>query len=497
MDTKNLNVLEYNKILDRLSGYCDFSASKELARALKPTLNFDEAQRLLAETTEARFLFSTRDLTIGGSHDIRPSADLAARGGVLEPQALLDIKSTLIACRELKKSLLGKAESRDSVLAGSETRPKQMSRKERLRKQAEEDSQPKVEHPFPHLAEIAYGLPDTYGLVDAISRVLSERGEVLDSASPKLGSIRREKKVSHDRLMSKLQKYLTDSKTTPMLQESIITQRDGRYVIPLRSEFKGRIKSVVHDQSSSGATLFVEPLAVVELNNTIRELDLAERDEERRVLAELSAHVGEHARDLIYGIENLAVLDLAFAKAKYAEEIKASEPILHEIKEIRRQTSDKKDKRAQSEVSSLKSLSLLNARHPLLDPTSVVPIDVYLNPGIRALVITGPNTGGKTVSLKTIGLLVLMAQSGLHIPAQSGSELPCFEAVWADIGDEQSIEQSLSTFSGHLTNIVRILKKADNRSLVILDELGAGTDPQEGAALARAILAQLLERGIT
>ena len=492
MDTKTLNVLEYPKILACLANFCDFSASKELAQAIQPTTHLDEARQLLAETTEARFLLSTRDLTVGGSHDIRPSADLAARGGVLEPHALLDIKSTLIACRELKKSLLGKAESKESA-----TSKKALPRKERLRKQAQEDAEPKEERPFPHLAEIAIGLPDTYGLVDAISRVLSERGDVLDSASQKLGSIRREKKVSHDRLMSKLQKYITDSKTTPMLQEAIITQRDGRYVIPLRSEFKGRIKSVVHDQSSSGATLFVEPLAVVELNNAMRELELAERDEERRVLAELSAQVGEHAQELVYGIENLAALDLAFAKAKYAEEIKASESILHEIKDIRRQTSDKKNKQTPSEVSSLKSLRLMQARHPLLDPATVVPIDIYLNPGIRALVITGPNTGGKTVSLKTIGLLALMAQSGLHIPAQSGSELPCFEAVWADIGDEQSIEQSLSTFSGHLTNIVRILKKADDRSLVILDELGAGTDPQEGAALARAILAHLLERGIT
>ena len=489
MDSKTLQVLEYNKILNRLSGYCDFSASKELAQSIRPTTHLDEAQRLLAETTEARFLFSTRDLSIGGSHDIRPSANLAARGGVLEPGALLDIKSTLIACRELKKSLLGKAEGKDSAPP-----EKAMPRKERIRKQVEEEAQSKEEHPFPRLAEIAYGLPDTYGLVDAISRVLSERGEVLDSASQKLGNIRREIKISHDRLMSKLQKYITDSKTTPMLQEAIITQRDGRYVIPLRSEFKGRIKSVVHDQSSSGATLFVEPLAVVELNNTIRELELAERDEERRVLATLSAQVGEHAQDLIYGIENLAVLDLAFAKAKYAEEIKASEPILHELKVS---GSKLKDKKTQSSTFNFQSLTLNHARHPLLDPASVVPIDIYLNPGIRALVITGPNTGGKTVSLKTVGLLALMAQSGLHIPAQSGSELPCFEAVWADIGDEQSIEQSLSTFSGHLTNIVRILKKADSRSLVILDELGAGTDPQEGAALARAILAHLLERGIT
>jgi len=500
MDTKTLNVLEYHKILERLSNFCDFSASKELTQSIRPTTHLDEARRLLAETTEARFLLSTRDLTIGGSHDIRPSADLAARGGVLEAHALLDIKSTLIACRELKKSLLGKAETRDDSGRGkSQTRPERRSKKFK-----EEDGvhSEQEEHPFPHLAEIAYGLPDTYGLVDAISRVLSERGEVLDSASPKLASIRREKKVSHDRMMSKLQKYITDSKTMPMLQEAIITQRDGRYVIPLRSEFKGRIKSVVHDQSSSGATLFVEPLAVVELNNAIRELDLAERDEERRVLAELSAQVGEHAQDLIYGLENLAVLDLAFAKAKYAEEIHASEPLLHDLKVAGSKLKDRKDqpstpRQSSGQAFNLPTLNLLNARHPLLEPASVVPIDIYLNPGIRALVITGPNTGGKTVSLKTIGLLALMAQSGLHIPAQSGSELPCFEAVWADIGDEQSIEQSLSTFSGHLTNIVRLLKKADSRSLVILDELGAGTDPQEGAALARSILAHLLERGIT
>ena len=455
MDEKTLHVLEYKKILGRLSSYCGFSASKELAQAIQPSTHLDEARRLLAETTEARALLSTHDLTIGGSHDIRASAKLAARGGVLDPQSLLDIKSTLIACRELKKSLGEAAES------------------------------------TPRLAEIVVGLPEPHGLVSAISQVLSDRGEVLDSASPKLGSIRREKKVSHDRMMSKLQKYLTDSKTLPMLQEALITQRDGRYVIPLRAEFKGRIKSVVHDQSSSGATLFVEPLAVVELNNTIRELELAERDEEHRVLAELSAHVGEHSDELIFGIENLAVLDLTFAKAKYADEIRASEPVLHEI------SVGAKGKAPERDASFSPVVKLQKARHPLLDPATVVPTTINLEPNIRSLVITGPNTGGKTVSLKTVGLLALMAQSGLHIPAESGSELPCFEAIWADIGDEQSIEQSLSTFSGHLTNIVAILKKANNRSLVILDELGAGTDPQEGAALARAILAHLLERGIT
>jgi DNA mismatch repair protein MutS2 len=260
----------------------------------------------------------------------------------------------------------------------------------------------------------------------------------------------------------------------------------------LRAEFKGQIKAVVHDQSSSGATLFVEPLPVVELNNKVRELELQARDEERRILYELSAQIGEHREELTYGVENLALLDLIFAKAKYAEELRASEPVLQKT-EGRKQKDE-----TQSQIANRKpSIRLIQARHPLLDPQTVVPIDVDPQPGTRAIVITGPNTGGKTVSLKTVGLLALMAQSGLHIPAQSGSELPCFHAVYADIGDEQSIEQSLSTFSGHITNIIRILKQIDQRSLVIFDELGAGTDPQEGAALARAILNFLLETGCT
>jgi DNA mismatch repair protein MutS2 len=456
IDSKTLRVLEYQKILARLSGYCDFSASAELALALQPTGNYEEAVRWLAETTEARLLFATRDLTIGGSHDIRASADLAARAGVLDQQALLDIKSTLIACRDLKKTL----------------------------EHAQEDA--------PHLARMAIGLPESHGIVDAITRVLSERGEVLDSASPRLADIRRRLKVARDRLMSRLQRYLTESGNK--LQEPIITQRDGRYVIPLRAEFKGQIKAIVHDQSSSGATLFVEPLPVVELNNEVRELELGERDEERRILAELSALVGEHAVELKHGIENLAVLDLAFAKAKYAEALRASEPVLLDLG---RPTARRAATAAVPEVAEKIAIRLLHARHPLLDPASVVAIDVDPPAGTHAVVITGPNTGGKTVSLKTVGLLVLMALSGLHIPAQSGSELPCFDAVYADIGDEQSIEQSLSTFSGHITNIVHILRKADGHSLVILDELGAGTDPQEGAAIARAILGHLIQRGVT
>jgi DNA mismatch repair protein MutS2 len=340
-------------------------------------------------------------------------------------------------------------------------------------------------------------LPESHGIVDSITRVLSDRGEVLDSASPKLGALRREIKIAHDRLMSRLQRYLTESGNK--LQEPIITQRDGRYVIPLRAEFKGQIKAIVHDQSSSGATLFVEPLPIVELNNTVRELQLQERDEERRILYELSAQIGEYRDELTYGVENLATLDLIFAKAKYAEELKASEPVLKEMSKFKGAVlslskGQKSDLRPTFDVPTIK---LMQARHPLLNPQTVVPIDVDPKPSTRAIVITGPNTGGKTVSLKTVGLLALLAQSGMHIPAHSGSELPCFHAVYADIGDEQSIEQSLSTFSGHITNIIRILKQIDHRSLVIFDELGAGTDPQEGAALARAILSFLLEIGCT
>ena len=455
MDSKTLKVLEYPKIRERLKSFCDFSASMELALALEPTDSHDLALARLAETSEARKLFSIQDIGIGGAHDIRPAVEMTARGGVLDPQQLLDVKSTLISCRELKKSFERK------------------------------------EDEYPRLFQIAEGLPESHGIVDAITRILSERGEVLDSASPKLASLRREIKIAHDRLMSRLQKYLTDSASK--LQEALITQRDGRYVIPLRAEFKGQIKAVVHDQSSSGATLFVEPLPVVELNNKVRELELQARDEERRILYEVSVQVGEHHDEFKYGVENLAMLDLVFAKAKYADELKASEPILSQ----RPKAKGRRSKDDKPETLDPLTLKLIHARHPLLDPETVVPIDVDPQPGTRAIVITGPNTGGKTVSLKTVGLLALMAQSGLHIPVESGSELPLFHDVYADIGDEQSIEQSLSTFSGHITNIIRILKHIDERSLVIFDELGSGTDPQEGAALARAILNHLLETGCT
>src|SRR5512136_508891 len=449
MDAKTLITLEYPKVLERLAGYCAFAASTEAALKLLPTNHIEEAQRRLVETTEAVKMLVTRpDLTIGGARDVRQAVDLAAHGGVLAPTDLLDIKSTLIAARTLVRTF------------------------ERLGEQ------------YPTLFEIASQIPAPMGLVDGITRAISERGEVLDSASDALAVIRRNLRIAHDRLMTKLQRMVSDPHTAPYLQEALITQRDGRYVLPLRAEFKGRIRAVVHDQSASGATLFVEPLSVVEHNNEFRELQLAERDEERRILTELSQQVGMQAGNILNTVDRVADLDLCFAKAKYSDSISASEPALHSIA--------KPSGRHPGTI-----IRLFQARHPLLDPATVVPIDVELDSQTYAMVVTGPNTGGKTVTLKTIGLLSLMAQSGLHIPAHSGSEISLFHNIYADIGDEQSIEQSLSTFSGHITNIIRILDHADRRSLVILDELGAGTDPQEGAALARALLTHLLERGIT
>jgi DNA mismatch repair protein MutS2 len=453
MDAKTLTVLEYPKILARLADFCDFSGSADMARLLTPVTDFYEVSARLAETSEARKLLVSTDLTIGSAHDIRAQVDLARHGGVLDPKELLDVQSTLVSMQHLHRFFDKHAEA------------------------------------YPHLAGIALRLPAPVGLIEAISRCITDHAEVADSASPKLYDLRRQVRVAHDRLMSRLQRYLTDASTASKLQDNVITQRDGRFVIPLRAEFKGQVKAIVHDQSSTGATLFVEPLAVVELNNAFREAQIAEADEVRRILAELSLQVGGLAGEIVPGVAALAELDLAFAKAKYAEAVQGCEPILNKMSV---------DRGSHSHVQGQSSMvRLLNARHPLLDPETVVPTNIDPLPGTFSVVITGPNTGGKTVTLKTVGLLAAMAQSGLHIPAQSGSELPCFTAIYADIGDEQSIEQSLSTFSGHITNIVHILKQADNCSLVILDELGAGTDPQEGAALARAILSDLLRRGIT
>ncbi len=449
MDEKTLKTLEFPKVIEKLTNFSAFSASADLARALKPATHLAEAQERQQKTSEARRLLSIKaDVSVGGAHDIRSLADLASRGGVLIESDLLAVSGTLIAARSLSRN---------------------------FEKQARD---------FPHLAEIVRLLPPPPGIIESISRCISERGEMLDSASPKLSTIRSEIKVSHARLMSKLERMISDSHTTPMLQEALITQRNGRYVIPLRAEYRSKLKSIVHDQSSSGATLFVEPIAIVELNNRWHEMQLLERDEVRRILADLSAKVGAESPAIHGIVAALANFDFTLMCAKYAEELRAAEPLLKSVSP------------PPNEPHPGTCIKLYQARHPLLDPEKVVPLDVDLDAHTFAVVITGPNTGGKTVTLKTVGLMVIMAQCGLHIPAQSGSELSFFDNIFADIGDEQSIEQSLSTFSGHITNIVRILEKARTKTLVLLDELGAGTDPQEGSALARAIMLYLVQKRI-
>lgn len=449
MDAKSLRTLEYDKVLENLASYTSFAASAELVRKLTPSAKLNNIRQALAQTREAQNLLSSAPQTsIGGARDIRELTEGASRGRVLLPGELLDVKFTLVAARTLARSF------EKSALV------------------------------FPYLWQITQRFPGSTGLIDRITRTISDKGEVLDSASPALVRIRSELRITHDRLLERMQKLLNNKSIAPYLQEALVTQRDGRYVLPIKAEAKGRVKSVVHDSSSSGATLFVEPLQVVELNNAWRELQLAEEEEVRRVLAEVSALVGEKHIELQAVVDALAEFDFALARGKYAENLKASEPQLKEFQ-------PNKDK-----THPGLTLQLYQARHPLLDQDTVVPVDVELDPSTYVMVITGPNTGGKTVTLKTVGLLALMAQSGMFIPAQTGSQLSLFSNIYADIGDEQSIEQSLSTFSGHVTNIIELLDKADQRTLVILDELGAGTDPQEGAALAQAILDHLVEQRI-
>jgi DNA mismatch repair protein MutS2 len=450
MDEKTLKVLEFPKVLDRLAERAAFSGSARLARELRPSDDLHEVRRRLAETSEARRLLMSRpNTTIGAARDIRSQIEAAQRSMVLPIPEILDVKATLISARNLARAF--------EKTAGD----------------------------FPYLTEIAAQIPPPLGLIDAISQVINENGDIPDNASPELARIRRDMRIVHDRLLSKMQRMLSDPQISPYLQDNLITQRDGRYVIPLRSDFKGRVRAVIHDQSGSGQTLFVEPLTVVEQNNEHRQLQLDERDEERRLLAGLSALIADRADELEVMVETIAWLDLIFSRAKYAEDLDAQEPSIIRLKGSR-------SKESESSV-----IRLLQARHPLLDPETVVPIDAVLPPKHHGLVITGPNTGGKTVTLKTVGLLVIMAQAGLHIPVSTGSQLSLFENVYADIGDEQSIEQSLSTFSGHITNIIRILDQAHEGMLVLFDELGSGTDPQEGAALASALLTHLLDRKIT
>ncbi|WP_420641818.1 endonuclease MutS2 [Candidatus Leptofilum sp.] len=466
MDTKSLHTLEYHKVLNILAGYTSFSAGEELARKLQPTTDQILAEQWQQETAEALLLLDTHtNITIGGARDVRRPAENSTRGFTLPAEDLLDIRSTLIAARTLKRQLL------------------------------------KVEDEFSTLAVIAELVEEAPGLVDAISSTIDEKGEVLDSASSKLGKIRSDLRSVHGRIQDKLQRLLNSSQNQ-WLQEPLISMRSGRYVVPVKTDAKGRIKGIVHDQSGSGATVWVEPMATVDLNNEYRGLQMSEQAEIERILAELSAKVADVADRIIRIVERMAELDLIFARAKYAAIIKGVPPQFVEWREFEQPKPPKHaNERAKwtpppRNLHPGSTIWIRSARHPLLPPHDVIPTDLTLDDDTFTVLITGPNTGGKTVSLKTTGLMVLMAQSGMHLPAIE-ARLTVFEDVFADIGDEQSIEQSLSTFSAHMTNIIRILSRVDDRSLVLLDELGSGTDPTEGAALAQSVTNFLRDKGAT
>ena len=456
METEYWEILECPTVLNRLAQFASFSAGKELALALTPSSDIREVRYRQEETAEARKLLDVKpDLRLGGVHDLRPLVVNAVRGVRLLPQDLLNIRDTLARAHALRRSLL------------------------------------RLEDQFPCTAAIARQLEPCPEVVAEIKHCVSDRGDVLDRATPALSRIRSELKVAHDRLMDKLNRIVASPQYATYLQEAYVTQRDGRYVIPVKADFKGRIPGLVHDRSASGATLFIEPMATVELTNRWRELQLAEEREVEKILLALSGLVAEAAVAIQLTVEALARLDLVLARAKYAHSVRATMP---EIVPFAARCVTKKK---QGVMHPGSVIDLRQARHPLLDPKTVVPIDFCLGDDNVIVVITGPNTGGKTVSLRTVGLLALMAQCGLHLPVEEGSKITVFEHICADIGDEQSIEQSLSTFSSHVTHIIDILHLANDRSLVLLDELGAGTDPVEGAALGQSLLIHLLQRRIT
>ncbi len=439
LQEKSARILEFDKIRQILAGFTASKPGEELAISLQPATVLEEVARAQKETTEARELWQTSRVPLDGIFDLRAAAEGARRGKVLSPEELLATGATLRAARLLRKSLGEEAEERAPVLSA-----------------------------------LAAGLTTFPQLEAALTKAIGPDGEVRDEASPVLRSLRRQAQTLQNSIRERLDALTRSGEAQKYLQEALVTIRNGRYVLPVKQEFRQYIPGIVHDQSASGATLFIEPMAVVELNNKLRRVEVEIKEEIERILTELSRQVGEAAAGILANQEILARLDLAFAKARYSLSIGGAEPVLNTRGFIR----------------------LLQARHPLLEG-EVVPIDLELGGDFHVLIITGPNTGGKTVSLKTTGLLTLMAQAGLHIPARSGSEMAVFTGIYSDIGDEQSIEQSLSTFSSHMSNIVPIMEAAqDQNSLVLLDELGAGTDPAEGAALATAILKTLHSRGV-
>ncbi|MGH2614866.1 MAG: endonuclease MutS2 [Thermomicrobiales bacterium] len=443
--------LEYPQILERLARLCRFSVAAERARELGPSADAATVGYLLDVTAEAVDLLTEfPDVTIGGARDVRELVERAAKGGRLQPADLIQVLDLITAARNLRRAF------------------------RRV---------PDVDERFPRLLEFVGHLAEFPDLEADINRSIGPRGDVLDTASPELGRIRRDVRVAHSRLMDRLNGLVSGGKYAAVLQDSIVTTRDGRYVVPVRADARAGLPGVIHDTSASGQTLFVEPFEIVELNNRWRERQLDEEHEIDRILDVLSGKVGDKAEAIASSVEATAAIDLAMAKARLAFEMRAHRPQIWSGDESR------------PSGHARRRISLRQARHPLLDPASVVPIDVDLGEEFRVLLITGPNTGGKTVALKTVGLLTLMTQTGLFIPADDTSVLSVFSAVFIDIGDEQSIAQSLSTFSGHIRTVIAMLREVTPDDLVLLDELGAGTDPQEGSALARAIVSRMLELG--
>lgn len=433
MDSKILSTMEYPKIINRLEAHAATILGKQLVQQLAPSSSLEDVKRMLQATDEAYAADRLKGgAPFGGITNIEASLHRARIGGMLSAAELLEIADTSRGGRRVKRHIINI----------------------------------NAEHPLPLLNGLAEQISENKQLEDVIYACIDEQAEVMDSASPALAAIRRELRAGEGRIREKLESMIRSTSVQKMLQDAIITLRNNRFVIPVKQEYRSSFGGIVHDQSGSGATLFIEPEAIVAMNNRLRELKANEEREIEKILQMLTAQAAECEEDLLIAMQLLAQLDFAFAKAALAHRMKAIQPRMNDRGFIK----------------------LRRGRHPLIDVHKVVPLDIELGNSFSTIVVTGPNTGGKTVTLKTVGLLSLMAMSGLFVPAEEGSQLCVFDAIYADIGDEQSIEQSLSTFSSHMTNIIRILNQMTSKSLVLVDELGAGTDPAEGSALAIAIL---------
>lgn len=460
MNNKVLKTLEYNKIIEKLTLHASSPLGQDMCRKLTPMTDIKEIKKAQTETSDALArLWHSGSVSFSGTRDIGATLKRLEIGSCLSIKELLDISSVLNVTLRIK-SFSRNTSGKTALSGGSPFDESTLS--ENKNDADNTDSEDKRDS----LSEMFDGLEPLSGLNNEIKRCIISEDDIDDNASSTLSSIRRSMKRTNEKIHNQLNSMVNSQTVRANLQDFVITMRNGRYCLPVKADCKGNMPGMIHDQSSTGSTIFVEPMAVVQLNNELRELEIKEKAEIEKILADLSNMCGEHTEELKYNLETLSVLDFIFARAALSKEYKCCEPV----------------------INTDGIINIKCGRHPLLDQSKVVPINIHLGDAFDLLIVTGPNTGGKTVSLKTVGLFTLMGQSGLHIPADDGSVLSIFTEVYADIGDEQSIEQSLSTFSSHMTNIVNILEKADDKSLVLFDEICAGTDPIEGAALAISIL---------